>query len=198
MKQMGPISLILATRNTHKTSEFHKLLGDQFEIRDLSRLTVQAIEETGKTFEENATLKAIQVSKDQQDLVFADDSGLEVDSLGGSPGIFSARYARKTATDAANIDKLLRELIGQKNRAARFRCVIALAHHGELIATFKGEIEGSIADRARGTRGFGYDPVFLPIGSDETFAEIPAVLKNRISHRAQAAMALRDFLLQIQ
>jgi XTP/dITP diphosphohydrolase len=193
------MDLLLATRNAHKAREFSEMLGDEFQIRDLSCLTIAPINETGKTFTENAALKAIAVSHgpqldDHEFLVAADDSGLEVDSLGGAPGIFSARYAGEKATDQANIDKLLRELRRMRNRSARFRCMIALAQAGKLLATFEGTVEGTIVDLPRGVLGFGYDPLFQPNGFDQTFGEMEARLKNQISHRAKAIAALGKFL----
>ncbi|MEY2546736.1 MAG: XTP/dITP diphosphohydrolase [Verrucomicrobiota bacterium] len=188
------MDLLLATRNAHKTREFAEILGEEFRMSDLSGLTIAAIEETGRTFAENATLKALAVSQDRHLLVVADDSGLEVDALDGAPGIFSARYAGANATDAQNIEKLLRELAGKRDRSARFRCVIALARNGDLLGTFEGAIEGVIVDLARGGGGFGYDPVFQPEGFDKTFGELPAATKNQISHRARAITQLAQFL----
>jgi len=191
------MQLILATHNAHKTREFRELLGNQFQIGDLSGSSVAPVEETGKTFVENAVVKAVIASYDQPDaLVIADDSGLEVSALGGAPGIFSARYTGPNATDPANIEKLLRELRGPKDRAARFQAVIALARGGQLLGTFQGTVEGSIVEPPRGEQGFGYDPIFQPNGFDQTFSEMAPALKNQISHRAKAAAALRDFLKQ--
>jgi XTP/dITP diphosphohydrolase len=191
--------LLLATRNGHKTREIQEILGREFELRDLStHPEVPETPESGKTFEENAILKAIAVSKRLPDLVIADDSGLEVDALGGAPGIFSARYAGENANDKQNIDKLLRELAqtGTKpgQRSARFRCVLALAREGHVLEIFAGNIEGKIVDRPHGERGFGYDPIFLPDGLSKTFAELPVETKNQISHRAKAIAGLREAL----
>jgi XTP/dITP diphosphohydrolase len=187
--------LLLATRNAHKAREIQEILGLEFELRDLMAYPeILEIVESGKSFEENAKLKAIAVSKELPALVIADDSGLEVEALGGAPGIYSARYAGKNATDEQNVKKLLSELTraGAKThqRKARFRCVIALARAGELLDTFNGAVEGTIADYPRGSRGFGYDPIFVPQGFEQTFAELPAEVKNRISHRAEAIRAL--------
>ena len=217
--------LLLATRNTHKTREFAQLLGDEFEISDLSGAAAPSIEETGHTFAENATLKALGVSRDPVRLVAADDSGLEVDALDGAPGIFSARYAGEKATDRENIDKLLGQLRRARTStaalpgnggasscepgvagpppsnslsAARFRCVIALARDGKLLGTFEGAVEGLIVDIPRGHHGFGFDPIFVPNGFDKTFGELPAEIKNRISHRAKAIMALRETLRAVR
>src|SRR5437588_532860 len=190
------MDLVLASRNPHKTKEFRELLCAAFNVIDLNLFAeVRMPEETAETFEGNAILKAATVSKDRQLqdrhlLVIADDSGLEVDALGGAPGIYSARYAGESANDAENVDKLLRELstkhIAPDHRSARFRCVIALAQNGKLLGTFEGVAEGNIADATRGTGGFGYDPVFQPDGFEQTFAEMGPELKNKISHRAKA------------
>src|SRR5882672_6458526 len=190
------IELLLATRNAHKTREFAQLLGNEFRVVDLSRVAAPSIEETGKTFAENAVLKAVATSRQSPGLVIADDSGLEVDVFGGAPGIYSARYAGEGASDAENVDKLLRELragnVALDQRAARFRCVIALAQNGKLRGTFEGVVEGNSVDPPRGTGGFGYDPVFRPDGFEQTFAEMAPELKNKISHRAKAIAALRE------
>jgi XTP/dITP diphosphohydrolase len=206
------MDLLLATHSAHKTREFRELLGHDFEVLDLSSFPEIAIpEETGRTFEENATLKAIAASQDRPAFarlrrgrhlfVAADDSGLEVDALGGAPGIFSARYAGENANARDNISKLLREL-GARNipamkPSARFRCVIALARNGNVLGIFEGVVEGNIVDPPRGSGGFGYDPVFQPKGFEQTFAEMPPELKNKISHRAQAIAALREALRDI-
>ena len=193
------MDLLMATHNAHKTREIQRMLGAKFAVRDLSEHPkISKPSENGKTFEENAVLKAIAASRELPSLVIADDSGLEVDALGGAPGIYSARYAGENATDKANIDKLLREL-ARKNvptdrRNARFRCVIAVALDNKLLGTFEGVAEGTIVDLPRGSHGFGYDPVFQPKGSDRTFGEMASQLKNKISHRAKAIVALREAL----
>jgi XTP/dITP diphosphohydrolase len=192
------MDLLLATRNVNKTREFAQILGPEFQVSDLSNWEkYPKIEETGGTFRENAILKARALSLDRQltdrhVLVMADDSGLEIDSLNGAPGIFSARYAGENATDEANIKKVLRELSDARERSARFRCVIALARGGKLLETFEGAVEGTIVDHPRGVSGFGYDPIFVPDGFDKTFGELPPETKNKISHRARAIAALRE------
>jgi XTP/dITP diphosphohydrolase len=194
------VRLLIATRNAHKTREIQEILGDQFEVHDLSaHPEIPETIESGKTFKENAVLKAVAVSKESPELVIADDSGLEVDALGGAPGIFSARYAGENATGQENIDKLLGELTrtGGKSstRSARFRCALALAHQkGEVLATFDSAVEGMVIDSPRGSKGFGYDPIFVPSGFKETFAELPDETKNRISHRAKALEKLKRYL----
>jgi len=197
------MDLLLATRNAHKTREFRELLGRAFDVIDLGSFPNIAIpEETGRTFEDNATLKAIAASKKLPSLVIADDSGLEVEALGGAPGIFSARYAGENAGDVPNVNKLLRELrkrnIATEKRSARFRCAIALAQQGKVLGVFEGLVEGEIVDPPRGSGGFGYDPIFEPKGLDQTFAEMTAESKNQISHRGQAIAALRDALREIE
>jgi XTP/dITP diphosphohydrolase len=188
--------LIVATRNPHKTREIQRILGSDFAVGDLSAYPeISETVENGRTFEENAVLKATAASKQLPGLVVADDSGLEVDVLGGAPGIFSARYAGQNAADNQNTDKLLGELArtGSKedNRRARFRCMLALARDGQIIGIFQGTVEGTIADQARGEQGFGYDPVFIPEGFKQTFAQLPAEVKDSISHRARAIRSLR-------
>jgi XTP/dITP diphosphohydrolase len=193
------IALLVATRNLDKIREIREILGCEFKVRDLSaHPQVSQITETGKTFHENARLKAVAVAKQCAGLVIADDSGLEVDALCGAPGIFSARHAGAGATGAENIAKLLRELaargISSPEATGRFRCLIALARGGTLLANFDGVVEGKIVHPPRGDRGFGYDPVFVPVGFQKTFAELPREVKNRISHRAQALEKLKEFL----
>ena len=186
------IQLLLATRNQHKTREFAQLLGANFTVRDLTlKFDIPAIAESGATFEENAALKAVTISRIfPHEIVVADDSGLEVKALGGAPGILSARYAGENASDRPNVEKLLRELQNARDRSARFNCVIALAKNGQLMTTVAGEVAGTITESARGGNGFGYDPIFVPNGFCETFAELTSETKNKISHRAQAAAAL--------
>lgn len=188
-------TLLLATHNQHKTREFAAILGSDFCVRDLSQFgNISPVEETGRSFAENATLKAVTISRLSPELIVADDSGLEVDSLNGAPGIFSARYAGEKASNSENVTKLLRALVRQENRRARFRCVIVLARGGERLATFDGTIEGTIALSPRGKNGFGYDPIFVPVGCEQTFAELGDETKNQISHRARAIAQLREYL----
>ncbi|MGH8100438.1 MAG: RdgB/HAM1 family non-canonical purine NTP pyrophosphatase [Chthoniobacterales bacterium] len=191
--------IILATRNPHKTREFQELLGRQFAVGDLSAYPqISLPPETGTTFEENATLKALGLALHLNGPIIGDDSGLEVDALDGEPGIYSARYAGEDATDQQNIEKLLHELTARHvpadARSARFRCSIAFARDGELLGTFTGVVNGRIVDPPRGRGGFGYDPVFQPDGFELTFAEMPDEMKNRISHRAQAVQQFLQFL----
>jgi XTP/dITP diphosphohydrolase len=197
------IELVVATRNGHKTREIQHILGSEFKVRDLgAHPEVSEIRESGTSFEENAKLKALAASRQLPALVIADDSGLEVDALGGAPGIYSARYAGANATDRDKIDKLLRELdrvrASDDRRRARFRCVVALARNGDLLGTFEGTVEGRIADKARGDSGFGYDPIFIPEGFKQTFGELTTEVKNTISHRAKAIRALAVRLRRLE
>ena len=191
--------LLVATHNAHKTREMQQILGADFAVSDLAaHPEIPPTAETGATFAENAMLKAVEASRLFSGIVLADDSGLEVDALDGAPGIFSARYSGENATDATNREKLLRELanVGArgKARAARFRCVIALAREGSPLATFDGAVEGIIINEERGEGGFGYDALFVPDGYCETFAQLSADIKNRISHRAVALAECRAHL----
>lgn len=180
--------LLIATRNRHKTGEIAAILGNQFQVEDLtSHPAFPDVEETGATFVENAVLKAVAASGYvSEPFVLADDSGLEVDALGGAPGVRSARYAGEGASDLQNLELLLLNLADAESRSARFRCSMAVAKSGTVLGTFDGTCEGRIIDRPQGAGGFGYDPVFVPEGETETFAELPSELKNRISHRARA------------
>jgi len=196
------IELVVATRNRHKTREIQNILGPEFIVRDLADTEVPEIRENGTSFEENAKLKALVASRQLPGLVIADDSGLEVNDLGGAPGIYSARYAGANATNSQKIDKLLRELVRVRvtdhGRRARFRCVVALARNGDLLGIFEGKIEGKISDTARGDSGFGYDPIFIPDGFEQTFGELPEEVKNTISHRAKAISGVAEKLKRLE
>jgi XTP/dITP diphosphohydrolase len=197
------IELVVATRNRDKTREIQHILGPEFMVRDLgAHPDVPEIRESGTSFEENAKLKAVAGSRQLPALVIGDDSGMEVEALGGAPGIYSARYAGANATDRDKIDKLLRELervrATDNRRRARFRCFVALARDGDLLETFEGIVEGRIADKARGDSGFGYDPIFIPVGFEQTFGELATELKNTISHRAKAIRALAVRLRRLE
>jgi XTP/dITP diphosphohydrolase len=189
------MQLIVATRNTHKTREIEQILGAELVVRDLTTYPeISGITESGTSFEENAKLKAVAVSRKLPGLVIADDSGLEVEALGGAPGIHSARYAGASASDEERIAKLLSRLAKvetkSNQRRARFRCALAVARDGQVLATVEGVVEGKIAERPRGSHGFGYDPIFIPNGCEQTFAELPEKVKNNISHRAKAIQKL--------
>ena len=186
-------TLLVSTRNAHKVAEIREILGSTFEVLDLSTIAVVGeVEETGVTFEENATLKALAVSGHFDGWVIADDSGLEVDALDGAPGVWSARFSGGGATDASNRALLLEKLEGVrgKERSARFRCVIVLARAGRKLAAFSGSVEGVVINQEKGEGGFGYDPIFVPEGHCETFAQLGADVKNALSHRARALAGL--------
>ncbi|MEP6685727.1 MAG: RdgB/HAM1 family non-canonical purine NTP pyrophosphatase [Verrucomicrobiota bacterium] len=196
-------SLLIATHNPHKTREFAQILGTRYAVRDLTTSpAIPEVEETGASFAENAIIKANHASNYSTDLVVADDSGLVVDALADAPGIFSARYAGPEASDEENRQKLLEEIARARDDdmrfTARFRCVLALSQDGKLLQTFEGVTEGTITRSPRGAAGFGYDPIFLPDGFEQTFAEIPPEVKNRISHRAQAIAQLAEYLADHQ
>jgi len=189
--------LILATGNGHKVAEFDGLLaGMGFEVLSASVCGgMPEVDETGATFAANARLKAeaLAAKAPEDTWVLADDSGLEVDALDGAPGVYSARYAGLNASDAANRDKLLEALrdIPDDRRTARFRCVLCLFRGLEELL-YEGRCEGRIAKVAVGNKGFGYDPIFIPEGHEQTFGELGERVKARLSHRAKAVAAFRD------
>lgn len=190
------LQLLLSSRNAHKLQEVREILGDSFKVIGLDAIAdFPEVEETGMTFEENATLKAVAASMQFDGWVIADDSGLEVDALDGAPGVYSARYAGEKSNDAANNALLLKNLepIRGKGRSARFRCVIVIARAGRKLAAFSGAVEGVIINQPKGEAGFGYDPLFVPDGHCETFAQLGADLKNTLSHRSRALEKLRDW-----
>ena len=189
--------LLVATNNAGKVRELSQLLSDfPLRLRLLGEFPdVVEAEETGETFAENAAIKALHYSEHSGLLTLSDDSGLVVDALGGAPGVRSARYAGREATYGERMSKLLGELdaTGDADRRARFVCVIAVADpSASTVETFDGVCEGRIAHAPRGTGGFGYDPLFIPDGHDRTFGELPAEVKQALSHRARAlALAAR-------
>lgn len=185
--------LILATHNNHKAREFQDIL-PQYSVKTLADLGHdEEIEETATDLEGNSLLKAKTIFKRYGYVVISDDSGLEVNALNGAPGVYSARYAGEPQNDQRNTEKLLYKLQGASNRKAQFRTVITLMSPGNSFQ-FEGIVSGTIAERPRGEAGFGYDPVFVPKGYQQTFAELPADLKNKISHRANAIEKLLHFL----
>ena len=202
--------IVFATNNQHKLEEIRSILGEDFEVLSLSDIGChEDIPETSDTLEGNAMQKAQYVFDKYGYACFADDTGLEVEALGGEPGIYSARYAALDGDDSishdseANMAKLLRKLKGIENRKARFRTVIALITNnplpfgegmGERLQLFEGIVNGSIIKERRGGEGFGYDPIFQPEGYDKTFAELGNEVKNHISHRARAVQKLADYL----
>ena len=198
--------LVFAANNAHKVSEVRAIMPAEIAILSLHDIGFEGeIAETGTTLEENSRIKAatvaafigdrLSVSGERIDGVFADDTGLEIDALGGKPGVYTARWAGEPA---ANRKKALAELAGQTNRGAQFRTVITLIVMNEGVKELKNEgiiqvegiVRGRIADREYGNGGFGYDPLFIPEGYDRTFAELPAEIKNSISHRGRALQAL--------
>jgi len=189
------MKIVFATNNQHKLSEIRSILGDAIEVLSLKDIGCDVdIPETGKTLEENALQKAQYIYDHYHMDCFADDTGLEVDALGGAPGVYSARYAGGEGHDSeANMAKLLHELGDNSNRKARFRTVIALIIDGK-VNTFEGIVKGEIIRERRGGEGFGYDPIFQPEGYDKTFAELGMDVKNHISHRARAVHKLAEFL----
>ena len=189
------MTVYCATSNAGKLREFQRAAPD-FDVRALPG-SVPPPEETGDTFEANAIQKAEAYGTHTAGFLFADDSGLEVDSLGGAPGIHSARYAGEGATDAANNALLLERLRGSGKRTARFVCVIALVKGGELVRTFRGSVEGRILDEPRGSGGFGYDPLFYYEPHGCTFGEATIDSKMLVSHRAQALDQMFTYLRSI-
>ena len=190
------MTLYCATTNAGKLREFRLALEASFDVQSVPGLAaIAAPDETGDTFEHNAVEKALYYSAYAPGPVFTDDSGLEVDALDGAPGVFSARYAGPAATDEANNQLLLERMHGVADRTARFVCVIALAREGRLLKTFRGAVEGILTDAARGSNGFGYDPLFFypPFGC--TFGQAPLAEKMKVSHRSRALGAMKDWLL---
>jgi len=196
---MSQQTLVIATRNSGKLFELRQLLRDlPFTLLDLNCFPlIESVEETGATFAENACVKARAYAQQTRSLALADDSGLEVNSLGKAPGVYSARYAGDNASDAQRRDKLLAELAKAipGDRAARFVSAVAIASSGGGILNVSlGVCEGRIAEAPRGSNGFGYDPIFIPDGYSQTFGELPEEVKNQISHRASALKGALDFL----
>jgi len=180
-------TLLIATRNGHKTREIGQMLGSGWLVSDLAELPhAPKIEETGATFEENAALKALAISRIFTGLVLADDSGLEVE----------ARFAGPNAGDAENRFVLIQQLkeLGGTEFSARFRCVMVLASQGALLGSFAGTIEGKVILEERGHAGFGYDCIFIPLGYSETFSELQPEIKNSLSHRGRALAKVLEFL----
>ena len=195
------MELLVATNNKGKVGELSQLLSDfPLRLRLLGEFPdIEEAEETGETFVENATIKALHYSARSGLLTLSDDSGLAVDALGGAPGVYSARYAGRDVSYAERMSKLIGELdaTADADRRARFVCVIAVADPaGNTLHTFEGTCKGRIARAPRGTGGFGYDPLFIPDGHERTFGELPPEVKHTLSHRAralqQAARHLRE------
>ena len=189
-------TLVLATRNAGKVRELQSMLGPLgYSVITAAEAGYhEEPEETGKTFRENAHLKARAVAAHVPHAVLADDSGLEVEALGGAPGLYSARYAGPKATDAENREKLLRELGSNANRKARFVCALCWLEPNMSAQFFESECRGRVTSEPKGTLGFGYDPILIPEGHTRTFAEMPEDEKNPMSHRGKAVKALLEWL----
>ena len=199
------MKIIFATNNRHKLEEISCILGNRFGVLSLADIDCHDdIPEDADTLEENAMIKARYIWDHYHMNVFADDTGLEVDALGGRPGVHSARYAEGTDHDSeANMKKLLGELAENNNRNARFRTVIALLlgndeENAPSAYEFEGIVNGTIAHERHGSEGFGYDPIFVPDGYDKSFAELGNEVKNTISHRARAVAKLAEFLANLK
>ncbi len=195
------LKIVFATNNAHKLREIREILGERFTVLSLNDIDChEDIPETGDSLEANSLQKAQYVYERYGIDCFADDTGLEVDALGGEPGVHSARYAEGTDHDSeANMQKLLSRLGNNNNRNARFRTVITLLQHdaasgAPVYHTFEGKVEGTIAYEKQGTEGFGYDPIFIPEGHTDSFASLGEEVKNHISHRARAVAQLVQFL----
>lgn len=187
--------MVVATNNAHKLKEIAAILGQEIELLSLKDIQCFAdIPETADTLEGNARQKAMYIYENYGMDCFADDTGLEVEALGGAPGVFSARYAGEGHDSEANMQKLLKELAGKENRKAQFRTVICLIRNGKEHL-FEGIVKGEIIQEKRGGEGFGYDPIFVPEGYELTFSELGDDVKNTISHRARAVEKLCQFLL---
>lgn len=189
--------LILATRNAHKTAEIRAMIGDRFEVMDATAFPeLPEIAETGTTFLENARLKAEGVSHRVAGWVLSDDSGLEVDALGGAPGVWSSSFGGEEGNHTKNNARLLSVMAGKMDRTARFRCTMVLARDGAEQANFTGNVQGRLVDALHGSGGFGYDPLFIPDGHAQTFAELGDEIKNQLSHRARALEQVIKFLIE--
>ncbi|HIN39467.1 MAG TPA: non-canonical purine NTP diphosphatase [Flavobacteriales bacterium] len=188
------MELVFATNNKHKLQEVEQIIGEQFQLLSLMAINChEEIPEEQDTIEGNASQKARYISSKYQVNCFADDTGLEVDALGGQPGVYSARYAGEGCSFQDNVDKMLKEMNGSENRTARFRTVISLIIDGKENL-FEGFVPGEILCESRGGRGFGYDPIFQPIGFNRSFAEMSSIEKNEISHRGIAIKELANYL----
>ena len=186
--------LVFATNNSHKLRELSQIMPPDIELMSLSDIGCDdEIPETGPTLESNAAQKAFYIWDKYGLNCFADDTGLEIESLGNEPGVYSARYAGEARDSNANIIKVLENLRNETNRKARFRCVISLVIKGQETQC-EGIVDGEIATEKHGNSGFGYDPVFVPDGYDQSFAELTPEVKNGISHRARAVMKLVEYL----
>jgi XTP/dITP diphosphohydrolase len=194
---MPQATLIIATRNAHKTEEIRQMAGDVYLVRDANDFPdFPQVEETGTTFLENATLKAEAISACVEGFVLSDDSGLEVDALHGAPGVWSSSFGGEEGNHPRNNKRLMDEMstVPEDERGARFVCVMVIARDGKALAHFRGTVEGRILPVPRGTEGFGYDPLFAPEGYDASFAELGPDIKNQLSHRSRALAAALEWL----
>lgn len=207
-KQVSMEKIIVASNNSHKINEIKQILKElDFEVKSLKEEgIILEVEEDGKTFEENARKKAVEIADflkkrgDEEFIVLADDSGLEVDYLNGAPGIYSARYSGEHGNDDENNKKLLEELLGvtEEKRGAKFVCVIALECSNDRYVSVRGEVEGRIMEELSGSRGFGYDPLFYYKPLNKTFSELTSDEKNEISHRGIALRNLKEELIKLK
>lgn len=185
--------IVFATNNQHKLIEVRDILGEKLNVVSLAEINCnEDIPETAETLDGNAELKASHVYENYELDCFADDTGLEIEALGGKPGVFSARYAGEPSNSQKNVEKILLEMQEIENRNAQFRTVICLIENGKKTF-FEGKIEGSISKHPNGNNGFGYDPIFIPCGYNKSFAELTSEEKNKISHRALAVSKLTEY-----
>ena len=188
------MKLVFATNNKHKLQEVRDILGNRVEVLSLNDINCHDdIPETAETLQGNALIKARHIYEKYGLDCFADDTGLEVEALDGEPGVYSARYAGEECCSKANMQKLLHNLIGKENRNAQFRTVIALIIKGEE-KLFNGIVKGTITEKKMGDSGFGYDPIFIPEGFSDSFAQMSSEMKNSISHRYRATQQLSNYL----
>ncbi len=191
------MKICFASHNPHKLEEIKQLMPAGFEVVSLTDLGVlEEIEETGSTLEENSMLKAEYVYNKHRISVFADDSGLEVEALGGEPGVYSARYAGPQKNSEDNMDLLLEKLVEKKNRSACFKAIITYINETGTVIQFEGRVDGDIRNEKTGNGGFGYDPIFQPSGYNVTFAQMSDEEKNAISHRARAIEKFIKYLAE--
>lgn len=192
------MDIIFATHNEHKTIEARNIVGPNWHLKNLREIgQTEEIPETSDTLQGNALQKAQYVAEKYHANCFADDTGLEIEALDGRPGVYSARFAGEHCTYADNVNKALAEMKGKTNRKACFKTVIALILNGETYY-FEGRVDGHIAEEPHGDGGFGYDPIFIPDGYEQSFAELGLDVKNKISHRGKAMAKLVEFLNSVQ
>ena len=192
------MKILIASQNQHKIQEISSFLGKSFELISLKDLGIsEDIPETGNTLEENSLLKAQFLAEKFQVPCLADDSGLEVEALNGEPGVFSARYAGEPKVDQKNIELLWKNLQDKSNKKARFVTILTFFYQAQFYQ-FEGEVQGNIIMEKKGKNGFGYDPIFVPEGYSQTFAEMSLEEKNQLAHRAKALEKFKQFLLSLE